>query len=95
MKIWLAYNCSTRSYYDGESSTNHEYIIDADTDAIALTRRVNDHHAKKETIQFNRGKQMIIPAFAKESNKVFGCGGGCDYHAWIELREAPMLGATP
>ena len=91
MTIWLAYNCSARSYYDGESSTNHEYIIDADADVIELARRVNKHQAKKETIQFNRGKQMTIPAFAKKSNTIFGCGGGCDYNAWLELRKAPTL----
>lgn len=91
MTIWLAYNCSIRSYYDGEPSTTHEYIIDADTDPIALTRRVNAHHAKPETIQFNRGKRMEIPALALKSNKIFGCGGGCDYTAWLELRKAPKL----
>lgn len=89
--VWLAYRCSTRHYYDGESSTQHEYILDADTNPHELAKRVNAYFARPDQIRSERGKQHIIPAFASESKPLHGSGGGCDYDAWLEIRKAPRL----
>ena len=92
MRIWLAYRCSHR--YGGalEGATeDHEQLIDADSDAHRLRRRVNLHFALPSVIDFERGNRFEIPAFALKTERMHGGGGGCSYYAWIELREAPRV----
>lgn len=92
-KIFLAYRRSHLyggAFEDGQSEHRHQ-LLDADTDAIELTRRVNAHYAHPETIRQERGNKLVIPAFAMRSNTVHGSGGGCDYSAHIEIVEAPRL----
>jgi len=93
-RIYLAYRCSYLyggAFEDG-ASERREHLIDADTDAIALTRRVNQFFAQPEIIQQERGNKLEIPAFAMRSNSVHGSGGGCFYNAHLEIRVAPQLG---
>ena len=89
--FFLAYRCSIRSYYDGEPQTSHEDLIDADTDANRLRERVNKHYALPQIIHFERNKKLEIPPFALKSERIHGSGGGCDYAAWLEIRQAPTV----
>jgi len=91
--VWLAYRVSHLyggAYEDG--TENVEHLIDADPNALALTRRLNEHFAHPDTVRYERGNVLQIPAFATKSNRVHGSGGGCSYYAHLELRKAPRLG---
>lgn len=90
--FYLAYRVSHR--WGGaleERSETHEHIIDADVDANVLRERVNAHFALPRIIDFERRNQHVIPPFAMSSRPMHGSGGGCDYNAHIEIREAPIL----
>jgi hypothetical protein len=90
--FYLAYRVSHR--WGGaleEHSEDREHIIDADVDANVLRERVNAYFATPQTMRFERGNRHEIPAFAMISKPLFGSGGGCNYNAHIEIREAPML----
>lgn len=87
--IWLAYRVSFQyggAYEDGETRTV-ETLLDADTNVILLTRRLNAYFADPKIVQYERGNKIVIPAFALKSNTVHGSGGGCSYNAHVELRK--------
>lgn len=93
--IYLAYRISTHHHYGEASSETHEHLIDADTDQFALIKRVNEHFALPSTIQFERGTKHEIPAFSMTSKPTYmPGGGGTDYTARIEIRQAPTLVKT-
>lgn len=96
MAYWIARRHSHR--YGGalEGATeDHEQILDVDTDAHRLARRINEHFALPSVIRFERGHQFVIPPFRLKSNEVRSGGGGCDYTAWIEIKEAPRVTTKP
>lgn len=90
--FYLAYRVSHRygGALEGRRET-HEHLIDADVDANVLRERVNAHFATPRIIDFERRNKHEIPPFAMSSRSMFGTGGGCDYNAHIEIREAPIL----
>lgn len=93
--IYLAYRVSTHHHYGESASEMHEHLIDADTDQFALIKRVNEHFALASTINSERGTQHEIPAFAMQSKPTYmKGGGGTDYTARVEIREAPTLVKT-
>lgn len=93
--IYLAYRVSTHHHYGESSSETHEHLIDADTDAVALAKRLNVHFSLPETIRGERGTTHEIPEFTLRSNPTYKPGGGgTDYTAYIEIREAPTLVKT-
>lgn len=93
--IYLAYRVSTHHHYGESSSETHEHLIDADADLFALVKRVNEHFALPSTISGERGTQHEIPAGLRESPPTYKVGGGgTDYTANIQIREAPTLVKT-
>jgi hypothetical protein len=92
LKMWGAYRCSTWHHYGESPSEKHEQLIDADTNAFELVRRVNAYYAREDTIRSERGVQHVIEAFQFKSKPTYRPGGGgTDYTAYIEIRELPML----
>lgn len=93
--IYLAYRVSTHHHYGESDSETREHIIDADSDVDALVKRVNAHFALPSTISGERGTQHEIPVPGRHSVPVYKVGGGgTDYTAHIEIREAPTLEKT-
>lgn len=93
--IYLAYRISTHHHYGESASETHEHLIDVDADQFALIKRVNEHFALPSTIQFERGTKHEIPAFSLASKATYmPGGGGTDYTAHIEIRQAPTLVKT-
>ena len=93
--IYLAYRVSTHHHYGDAASETHEHLIDADTNQFVLIKRINAHFALPSTINSERGTRHEIPAFAMQSKPTYmPGGGGTDYTARIEIREAPTLVKT-
>lgn len=90
--LWVAYRHSYM-YGDalGDSSETRSEMLDADTDAVRLTRRVNAHFALPETINMERGRKHVIPDLALASPRLSARGGGAHSDVWLEIRQAPTL----
>lgn len=90
--LWLAYRHSYMygGALEGSSETREE-LLDADTDPVRLTRRVNAHFALPETIRAERGRKHIIPDLALKSPSLAAYGGGAHSDVWLEIRQAPTL----
>ena len=93
--IYLAYRVSTHHHYGESASETREDLIDADADLFALVKRVNEHFALPGTITSERGTKHEIQAGMRKSSPTYMVGGGgTDYTANIEIREAPTLVKT-
>lgn len=93
--IYLAYRVSTHHHYGESESKTHEHLLDADADLAALVNRVNEHFALPSTIRGERGTQHRIVAPSLHSTPTYmPGGGGTDYTARIEIRQAPTLVKT-
>lgn len=85
--IYLAYWKSHTSYYsdDGGGSSDHEYVLDGDTDLDTLRARLNDYWSTPHQMNAHRNQKIQIKEGEMRSNSYHG-GSGCWYEAHCEIR---------